>query len=299
MALLHAEIKKSVSLDTTYEIIFIDDGSTDCSNRKIKDIISIDNKVSLIVLDKNQGKSNALNIGFKYSKGDIVVTMDADLQDDPREIKNLILKLNDGWDVVSGWKKNRHDPISKKIPSRVFNYIVRRFSGLKIHDFNCGLKAYKSKVIKSLNIYGGLHRFIPYLAVSKGFCVTEIVVNHRSREFGNSKYGGSRMFKGFFDFLSVLFITRYSKRPLHVFGFVGFGLFVSGLILNIILSYQWILNRFYLDLPYSIDRPLLFLGILLIIIGIQIFSIGFIAELIVSYLSKNEKVDKEIITSDN
>ena len=136
MALLHAEIKKSVSLDTTYEIIFIDDGSTDCSNRKIKDIISIDNKVSLIVLDKNQGKSNALNIGFKYSKGDIVVTMDADLQDDPSEIKNLILKLNDGWDVVSGWKKNRHDPISKKIPSRVFNYIVRRFSGLEIHDFN-------------------------------------------------------------------------------------------------------------------------------------------------------------------
>jgi len=282
-----------------YEIIFIDDGSTDQSNNKIKEIISIDNRVSLITLSKNQGKSNALNIGFQHSRGDIVVTMDADLQDDPREIRNLIEKLNEGWDVVSGWKIKRNDPISKTFPSKIFNFIVRWSSGIKIHDFNCGLKAYKSKVIKSLNIYGGLHRFIPYLVASKGFRVTEIPVNHRVREFGDSKYGGSRMFKGFFDFLSVLFITKYSKRPLHVFGFVGFALFISGLAINIFLSYQWILNRFYLDVPYSIDRPLLFLGILFIIIGIQIFSIGFIAELMVSYLSKNEKVDKEIITPEN
>ena len=225
--------------------------------------------------------------------------MDADLQDDPREIKNLILKLNEGWDLVSGWKKKRNDPVSKRFPSKIFNGVVRWMSDLKIHDFNCGLKAYKAKVIKSLNIYGGLHRFIPYLVASKGFSVTEIPVNHRSREFGNSKYGGSRMFKGFFDFLSVLFITKYSKRPLHIFGFIGFLLFAAGLVVNIILSYQWILNRYYLDLPYSIDRPLLFLGILLLIIGIQIFSIGFIAELIVSYLSKNEKFDKEITKSEN
>ena len=283
----------------SYEIIFIDDGSTDQSNNKIKEIISIDNRVSLIALSKNQGKSNALNIGFQHSRGDIVVTMDADLQDDPREIKNLIKKLNEGWDVVSGWKIKRNDPISKTFPSKIFNFIVRWSSGIKIHDFNCGLKAYKSKVIKSLNIYGGLHRFIPYLVASKGFRVTEIPVNHRVREFGDSKYGGSRMFKGFFDFLSVLFITKYSKRPLHVFGFVGFALFISGLAINIFLSYQWILNRFYLDAPYSIDRPLFFLGILFIIIGIQIFSIGFIAELMVSYLSKNEKVDKKIITPEN
>ena len=225
--------------------------------------------------------------------------MDADLQDDPHEINNLILKLDQGWDIVSGWKKKRHDPFSKTFPSKIFNAVVRWMCGLKIHDFNCGLKAYKAKVIKSLNIYGGLHRFIPYLAISKGFSVTEIPVNHRPREFGDSKYGGSRMFKGFFDFLSVLFVTKYSKRPLHIFGFIGFLLFAAGLVVNIILSYQWILNRYYLDLPYSIDRPLLFLGILLIIIGIQIFSIGFIAELIVSYLSKNEKIDKEITKSEN
>ena len=296
---LHNEIKDALPSDMSYEIIFIDDGSTDQSNNKIKEIISIDNRVSLIALSKNQGKSNALNIGFQHSRGDIVVTMDADLQDDPREIKNLIKKLNEGWDVVSGWKIKRNDPISKTFPSKIFNFIVRWSSGIKIHDFNCGLKAYKSKVIKSLNIYGGLHRFIPYLVASKGFRVTEIPVNHRVREFGDSKYGGSRMFKGFFDFLSVLFITKYSKRPLHVFGFVGFALFISGLAINIFLSYQWILNRFYLDAPYSIDRPLFFLGILFIIIGIQIFSIGFIAELMVSYLSKNEKVDKKIITPEN
>ena len=296
---LYNEIKESINSKLSYEIIFIDDGSTDHSSNKIKDIISNDNQVTLISLKKNHGKSNALNLGFKHADGDAIITMDADLQDDPKEINNLLLKLDEGWDVVSGWKKSRNDPISKKIPSKIFNTVLRWMSGLKIHDFNCGLKAYKSKVIKSLNIYGGLHRFIPYLVISKGFSVTEVAVNHRSREFGNSKYGGSRMFKGFFDFLSVLFITKYSKRPLHIFGFIGFLLFISGLIINIILSYQWILNKYYLDLPYSIDRPLLFLGVLLIIIGIQIFSIGFIAELIVSYLSKYEKIDKETIKSEN
>ena len=296
---LYNEIKESINSNLSYEIIFIDDGSTDQSSNKIKDIVSKDNQVTLISLKKNYGKSNALNLGFKHAGGDAVVTMDADLQDDPKEINNLLLKLNEGWDVVSGWKKRRNDPISKTFPSKIFNAVVRWMSGLKIHDFNCGLKAYKSKVIKSLNIYGGLHRFIPYLVISKGFSVTEVAVNHRSREFGNSKYGGSRMFKGFFDFLSVLFITKYSKRPLHIFGFIGFLLFIAGLIINIILSYQWILNKYYLDLPYSIDRPLLFLGVLLIIIGIQIFSIGFIAELIVSYLSKDEKIDKETIKSEN
>jgi len=296
---LYNEIKESINSKLSYEIIFIDDGSTDHSSNKIKDIISNDNQVTLISLKKNHGKSNALNLGFKHADGDAIITMDADLQDDPKEINNLLLKLDEGWDVVSGWKKSRNDPISKTIPSKIFNTVLRWMSGLKIHDFNCGLKAYKSKVIKSLNIYGGLHRFIPYLVISKGFSVTEVAVNHRSREFGNSKYGGSRMFKGFFDFLSVLFITKYSKRPLHLFGFIGFLLFISGLIINIILSYQWILNKYYLDLPYSIDRPLLFLGVLLIIIGIQIFSIGFIAELIVSYLSKYEKIDKETIKSEN
>jgi len=223
--------------------------------------------------------------------------MDADLQDDPHEIKNLVSKINEGWDIVSGWKKKRNDPISKTWPSKVFNSVIRWMSGLKIHDFNCGLKAYKSKVIKSLHIYGGLHRFIPYLAISKGFTVTEIAVNHRPRSYGCSKFGGSRMFKGFFDFLSVFFVTKYSKRPLHIFGFIGFLFFLFGIIINGILTYQWMVHINHPGLKFTINRPLLFLGILFVIIGIQLFSMGFIAELIVSYLSKNENTDQEIIKS--
>ena len=225
--------------------------------------------------------------------------MDADLQDDPKEINNLIAKLHEGWDMVSGWKKMRKDPISKTFPSRIFNRVVGWISGLKIHDFNCGFKAYKTKVIKSLHIYGGLHRFIPYLAISNGFTVTELVVNHRSRAFGSSKYGGSRMFKGFFDFLSVFFVTKYSKRPLHIFGFIGFLFFLVGLIINILLTYQWMIHINHPGLKFTINRPLLFLGILFVIIGIQLFSMGFIAELIVSYLSKNEKSDHKITKSED
>jgi|TARA_B100001750_G_scaffold244576_1_gene262255 glycosyltransferase involved in cell wall biosynthesis len=226
------------------------------------------------------------------SRGDIVVTMDADLQDDPHEIKNLLAKIEEGWDVVSGWKEDRKDPYTKRIPSKIFNFIVRKVSNLNIHDFNCGLKAYRSKVTKTLNIYGGLHRFIPYLAVSNGFSVTEVAVNHRSRQFGESKYGGSRMFKGFFDFLSVVFITKYSKRPLHIFGFIGFLLFLSGIIINIYLTVSWFYGQ-----PLA-NRPLLFLGILLIILGIQIFSMGFIAELLVNYLSKKNKTIEDVIKKD-
>ena len=292
MVALHSEIESALEDKHTYEIIFIDDGSTDCSNDEIKSILPNKTNIKLIILNKNHGKSNALNVGFAHAAGDVVITMDADLQDDPQEINNLLLKLNDGWDVVSGWKETRNDPVSKTLPSKIFNFIVRKMSGLDIHDFNCGLKAYKSKVIKTLNIYGGLHRFIPYLAVSEGFKVTEISVNHRFRKFGESKYGGSRMLKGFFDFLSVVFITKYSKRPLHIFGFFGILLFVSGLIINMYLSVQWLNGS-----PLA-NRPLLFLGILLLIVGIQVFSMGFIAELLVNYLSKNNNSVKEIINSE-
>ena len=233
-----------------------------------------------------------MNLGFKESKGEIVITMDADLQDDPSEINNLIKKINEGWDVVSGWKQFRKDPLSKTFPSKIFNYTVKKISKVDIHDFNCGLKAYKSDVIKKLHIYGGLHRFIPYLVSSYGFSVTEIAVNHRSREFGVSKYGGSRMFKGFFDLLSVMFITKYSKRPLHLFGFIGFLLFIIGIIINICLTIDWLNGS-----PLT-NRPLLFLGILLIILGIQFFSMGFIAELLVSSLSKKNDPVEKIINKD-
>ena len=231
---LYLEICAAVSGNSDWEIIFVDDGSSDGSKGEIERIIAKDSKVKLISFYRNFGKSAALSEGFKHSKGDIIITMDADLQDDPAEIPNLIKKINEGYDLVSGWKKIRHDPWTKTFPSKIFNFVTRLLTGVKIHDFNCGLKGYDKKVIKSLNIYGGLHRFIPYLASTNGFSATEIPVNHRSREFGDSKYGGSRMFKGFFDFLSVLFISKYSKRPLHVFGFVGILLFISGLIINII-----------------------------------------------------------------
>ena len=285
---MYKEIIDSIKAYSSYEIIFIDDGSTDTSINKVKSIQSENSSVLLILLNKNYGKSVALNAGFKEAHGDLVVTMDADLQDDPKEINNLISKLNEGWDIVSGWKKKRNDPLTKTVPSKFFNIIVSMISGLYIHDFNCGLKVYKSKVTKTLNIYGGLHRFIPYLAIKNGFRVTEIPVNHRNREFGRSKYGGSRMFKGFFDFLSVIFITKYSKRPLHLFGFIGFLLLLIGVIINLYLTVNWFYGQ-----PLA-NRPLLFLGILLSIVGIQIFSMGFIAELVVNYFSKENKPIKEI-----
>ena len=246
------------------------------------------------MLKENYGKSNALNVGFSHSKGEIIITMDADLQDDPKEVANLISKINEGWDLVSGWKAKRNDPISKTLPSKIFNKVASLMSGLKIHDFNCGLKAYKSKVVKTLNIYGGLHRFIPYLAVANGFSVTEIAVNHRAREFGSSKYGGARMIKGFFDFLSVAFITKYAKRPLHIFGSIGSIIFLLGLSINIYFTVMWFGNGIGPE-----NRPLFFLGILLLIVGIQIFSMGFIGELIVSFLAnKNESVEKIVHSKD-
>ncbi len=202
---LYLEIIENVSSYGKWEIIFIDDGSSDGSKDKINDIISKDSKVKLISFYRNFGKSAALSEGFKHSKGDIIITMDADLQDDPAEIPNLINKINEGFDLVSGWKKVRHDPWTKTLPSKIFNFVTRILTGVKIHDFNCGLKAYRSSVIKTIEIFGGRHRYIPALAGQKNFFVSEIVVNHRARKFGATKYGGSRLFHGFFDLLTIYF----------------------------------------------------------------------------------------------
>ncbi|MBN1299587.1 MAG: glycosyltransferase family 2 protein [Melioribacteraceae bacterium] len=272
---LYNEIKKSLTkIDSDYEILFIDDGSSDRSLEIIKKLQSINNKIRYISFKKNYGKSAALQVGFKSCRGDAVITMDADLQDDPAEIPNLLKKLDEGFDLVSGWKKNRQDPFIKKHTSKLFNYATRLFSGIKIHDFNCGLKAYRSDVIKRVNVYGELHRYVPVLAKWEGFSVTEIPVKHHPRRYGKTKFGISRFFKGFVDLITVVFTTRYVKRPMHLFGFLGALAFFLGIVVNAYLTWEW-----FNGVPLK-DRPVLFLGILLIIVGVQFFAVGLLGELI-------------------
>lgn len=283
------EIRKALKpLNTQYEVLLIDDGSNDKSLSIIKEIARTDNRFKYISFRKNYGKSAALNVGFKSATGDVVITMDADLQDDPNEIPNLLKKLEEGYDLCSGWKKQRFDPFIKKYSSRFFNYVTRLISGIKIHDFNCGLKAYRSEVVKNIKVYGELHRYIPVLAKWQGFTVTELVVKHHPRRYGKTKFGISRFFKGFIDLITVVFATRYIKRPMHFFGFFGALSFFVGIIVNTYLSYLWITG-----VPLS-NRPMLFLGILLIIVGVQFFSVGLLGEMIVH----NSMSDKEYVIKD-
>jgi len=265
-----------------YETIFIDDGSKDNSLKIIKELNAQNKNIKYFSFQKNYGKSAALQTGFTHATGDVIVTMDADLQDDPAEIINLLKKLDEGFDLVSGWKKKRQDPFIKKISSRFFNFITRVLTGIKIHDFNCGLKAYKKDVVKNIKVYGELHRYIPVLAKWQGYKVSEIIVKHHPRRYGKTKFGISRFFKGFIDLITVLFATRYIKRPMHFFGFLGAFAFFIGIIVNGYLTYQWIIG-----VPLS-NRPMLFLGILLIIVGVQFFSIGLLGEILV-HNSMDEK----------
>jgi len=258
----------------SYEICFVDDGSTDESLARIKQLREKNQKIKVLSFRKNYGKSAALSEGFKMTTGDIIITIDADLQDDPSEIPNLIEKINGGFDLVSGWKKKRNDPITKTLPSKLFNFITARFTGIKIHDFNCGLKAYRKEVIKEIPVYGSLHRYLPVLAHWKGFAIGEIIVQHHARKHGVTKYGWRRFFDGFFDLFTVLFLTRYRQKPLHLFGFFGLISLTSGIIISLYLTVLWFQG-------HGIgNRPLLFLGILLIIVGMQSFSIGLIGEMI-------------------
>ena len=272
---LASEITESLGkLSISYEIIFVDDGSRDGSFEEIKTLASTDSRIIGIRFRRNYGKSAALSEGFEISRGNIVVTMDADLQDDPAELPAMIEKLNEGYDVISGWKKNRKDPLTKKIPSRLFNFVTRLMSGVRIHDFNCGLKIYKADVVKTVRVYGELHRYIPVLAKWAGFRVGELVVNHRSRKYGSTKFGASRFFKGFLDLLTVMFLGKYNKNPLHFFGILGGILFFIGLLINGYLTYQWF-GGIWIG-----NRPILFLGILMMIVGIQFISLGLLAEMI-------------------
>ena len=277
LRILYNDIKKAITpYSFSYEIIFIDDGSTDSSLSILRELNRRDSRVHYFSFRKNYGKSAALNVGFKNANGDAVITMDADLQDDPAEIPNLLRKLSEGYDLVSGWKKVRHDPFIKRHSSKFFNYMTRLSSDVKIHDFNCGLKAYRKEVIKSVYVHGELHRYIPVLAGQKGFKITEIPVKHHPRRYGKTKFGISRFFKGFVDLLTILMITRYATRPLHLFGFIGTISFVGGFLLDGYLTLEWLLHKTSLS-----NRPLLLLGLLMMIVGVQLFAIGLLGELFV------------------
>ena len=283
---LYSEIKKNVNDKYNWELIFVNDGSKDKSKQIILDLIDSDSNVKLIDFLTNKGKSEALNAGFQKCIGDIVITLDADLQDNPDEIGKFISEVKKTNGLVSGWKKNRLDSFSKRIQSKIFNYVLRLLTSINIHDFNCGFKAYPFAAVKLMNIYGGLHRFMPILVKNNGFKVSEIVVNHRKREYGDSKYTKSRIFHGFFDLITLMFFKKYLTRPLHLFGSLGLLLFTAGIVINIYLTLNWF-NGIWIT-PFK--NPLFFLGILLIIIGVQFFSIGLVCELIVN-INKNKRIN--------
>jgi len=273
---LYSEIIENIK-EYEYEIVFIDDGSTDKSYDILQILATDDNNVKIIKLRKNFGKSAGLNVGFEAAHGDIVFTMDADLQDDPKEIEQFIKKLDEGYDMVTGWKVKRRDPISKTWPSKLYNKVTSSTFKLKLHDYNCGYKAYKKEVIDELDIYGEMHRYIPALANSLGFKVAEIPVHHRKREYGKTKYGSERYLRGFLDLLTVKLVTGYIHSPLYLFGRIGFGFGFAGFIIALYLS----IMKLGFGIPLY-NRPLLYLGTLLMIIGLQFFSIGLLGELIIN-----------------
>jgi len=269
------EVMMSVELDD-FEVIFIDDGSSDGSWCIMKQLaLDYPLQVRAIRLRRNFGKSVALAAGFQEASGDIVFTMDADLQDDPHEIPKFIEKIDDGYDVVSGWKENRQDPFSKTLPSKFFNTVTSLITGIKLHDFNCGFKAYRREVKNSLKVYGEMHRYMPVLAHDIGFRIGEVSVKHHPRNYGSSKYGWERLVRGFLDLLSVMATTRYLQRPGHLFGGAGI---ISGFLGSSILFYMSIL-WFIGSRPIG-SRPLFFLGILLVILSFQLISLGILAEII-------------------
>lgn len=264
--------------ELSYSVLFVDDGSTDASWSIISALNQeAPNRVQAIRLRKNFGKSDALSLGFSCANADIVVTMDADLQDDPAEIPRLIAKLDEGYDLVSGWKKDRNDPIGKKLPSRAFNAVTARLTKVSLRDFNSGLKAYRSEVVSSIHLYGELHRFIPVLADHMGFRVAEIPVNHRPRMHGVSKFGAERYIRGFLDLLTVLATTRYMRRPGHLFGGLGMLIGFMGLGTLSYLTAVWLL-----DLGAIGNRPLLLFGVLCVLLAAQLISLGIVAELSLS-----------------
>ena len=291
LAVLHQEIKQSAEAHgLVVEIIFVDDGSRDNSWNVIRDLASRDPEVRAIRFRTNFGKAAALSAGFKTVRGPICMTMDADLQDDPHEIPRFVKAIDGGIDVVSGWKKQRNDPIYKVVPSRVFNRLVGRLTGVRLHDHNCGMKCYRREVLQEVRLYGELHRFIPVLAAARGFRVGELIINHRRRKFGKSKYGFRRYMRGFLDLLTVKFITSFSQRPQHFLGSVGMLSFVLGMLGMFYLAVTWVIRAIDPSSTYEPlhNRALMTYSLGGVLLGAQLFSMGILAELLTAYQSRSE-----------
>jgi len=290
----------------TYEVLLVDDGSTDSSWAKVAALAKDNTNIKGIQFNRNYGKSAALDTGFNATIGEVVITMDADLQDSPDEIPGLYQMIKEeGYDLISGWKKKRHDPISKTIPSKFFNYITRVISGIKLHDFNCGLKAYNSKVVKSITVYGEMHRYIPVIAKWHGFAkIGERIVTHQERKYGVTKFGLERFINGFLDLMSITFVSKFRKKPMHFFGTLGTLSFLSGFAFTVKIFWDKIDSIYISKIPLSreiTEQPLFYLALVALLIGVQLFLTGFIAEMIAinssntnEYLvSKHIGVDKE------
>ncbi|WP_109832257.1 glycosyltransferase family 2 protein [Reichenbachiella versicolor] len=296
---LHAWIKKVCDENQyKYEVLFIDDGSSDNSWQVISSLAKDHSEVVGIQFNRNYGKSAALNVGFKNATGNVVITMDADLQDSPDEIPGLYNKIiNENYDLVSGWKKKRFDPIMKTIPSKFFNLVARKFSGIYLNDFNCGLKAYKNEVIKAIDVYGEMHRYIPFLAKGKGYDkIGEQIVQHQARKYGTTKFGLERFIFGFLDLLSISFVSKFRKRPMHFFGSLGTISFLFGTVITFFLIGKKIYELQTMQMARDIvDQPLFFLALVAIIIGMQLFLAGFIGEMMIQ--SSPQKENEYLIKS--
>lgn len=284
----------------SYEILFIDDGSTDSSWKVIEDLGQKNPSVKGLKFHRNFGKSQALNAGFKKSKGDVVITMDADLQDSPEEIPELFdLIKNQNYDLISGWKKKRYDSaLRKNLPSKLFNAAARKTSGLSLHDFNCGLKAYRSEVVKNIDVSGEMHRYIPVLAKNAGFFrIDEKVVQHQARKYGSTKFGMSRFINGFLDLITISFLTKFGKRPMHLFGLLGTAVFIIGFFASVYIGISKLVKLYQHEPAILVtDNPWFYIALTSMIIGSQLFLAGFLAELILrtKIKEKRYKISKQV-----
>jgi glycosyltransferase involved in cell wall biosynthesis len=289
---LHRELTEVANAEGyDLDIIFIDDGSTDQSWSVIGRLAAADARVRGIRFRRNFGKAAALSAGFSHARGDLVMTLDADLQDNPCEIPRFLAAIQNDLDVVSGWKRLRHDPWQKVFPSRIFNALVSKLTGVELHDHNCGMKCYRREIFDEVHLYGELHRFVPVLAASRGYRVGEIEINHRPRKFGRSKYGFKRFIKGFLDLLTVKFLTGFGQRPQHILGATGLVSFVTGALILFYLACYWIISRMNVGIEVLnlSDRPIVLYAIALLIMGGQLMSIGFLAELFIAFHSPRIK----------